>query len=387
MSAPKQIRRVPNISYDEFRQQHLLPNQPLLVGPDLIQEWNCLKYWRLPGNSMDSKGSHEMDGECSLPDLPFMKEAYGDFVVPVDEDGCRSEKTLREVIDIWESGQGDAQEEKMYVKDWHLALQLEQKKIECMPFYLTPDIFVDDWMNRYYLAKTQDDFRFVYMGPAGTFTRLHRDVYTSYSWSTNIVGRKRWWLFPPHVTEFITNAQGETVADDVLLDEHHSENLLRDKKWPHWNVAREAMYVVEQEEGETIFVPSGWYHQVLNLTFCISINHNWSNAHNLQSMYQAMVQATKRVEHSIEDVKELLQKQHPQGWEEEWTTVVQDLLRQDAGWDWSTFWAMVLLNLEDAVRPKRDEPSPPFLTQARHIRYPMGMISNPTIRWTETPRR
>jgi hypothetical protein len=44
------------------------------------------------------------------------------------------------------------------------------------------------------------------------------------------------------------------VADDILLDEHHSENLLRDKKWPYWNKAREAMYLVEQEEGETIFV-------------------------------------------------------------------------------------------------------------------------------------
>ena len=32
---------------------------------------------------------------------------------------------------------------------------------------------------------------------------------------------------------------------------------------------------VVQEAGETIFVPSGWYHQVTNLVDTVSINHNW----------------------------------------------------------------------------------------------------------------
>ena len=35
------------------------------------------------------------------------------------------------------------------------------------------------------------DYRFCYAGRAGTSTGLHFDVLGSYSWSTNIVGRKR----------------------------------------------------------------------------------------------------------------------------------------------------------------------------------------------------
>lgn len=67
-------------------------------------------------------------------------------------------------------------------------------------------------------------------------------------------------------------------------------------------------------------------------------------------MYQAMLEAVKRVEDSIQDVKELLQRQHPMvctnggssdapltrrqdGWHDEWTSVVQELLRRDAGWE------------------------------------------------------
>jgi hypothetical protein len=45
----------------------------------------------------------------------------------------------------------------------------------------------------------RNDYRFTYMGPKGTFTPLHRDVYGSYSWSSNIIGRKRWWLIPPAI--------------------------------------------------------------------------------------------------------------------------------------------------------------------------------------------
>eukprot|EP00814_Leptocylindrus_danicus_P022377 CAMPEP_0116004240 /NCGR_PEP_ID=MMETSP0321-20121206/493_1 /TAXON_ID=163516 /ORGANISM="Leptocylindrus danicus var. danicus, Strain B650" /LENGTH=199 /DNA_ID=CAMNT_0003472521 /DNA_START=936 /DNA_END=1535 /DNA_ORIENTATION=- len=37
-----------------------------------------------------------------------------------------------------------------------------------------------------------------------------------------------------------------------------------------------------QEVGETIFVPSGWYHQVENLEDTLSINHNWINGFNIK---------------------------------------------------------------------------------------------------------
>jgi hypothetical protein len=41
------------------------------------------------------------------------------------------------------------------------------------------------------------DYRFVYMGPAGSWTPCHADVLRSYSWSVNVCGRKRWLLLPP----------------------------------------------------------------------------------------------------------------------------------------------------------------------------------------------
>lgn len=113
----------------------------------------------------------------------------------------------------------------------------------------------DDWMTHHALTlDPQDDYRFTYVGPRGTFTPLHRDVYGSYSWSSNIVGRKIWWLVPPENTDIVWTQPGgtEVVFDLRELD----ETLWRDK-----------VLQVVQEAGETIFVPSGWYHQVQNLDF------------------------------------------------------------------------------------------------------------------------
>jgi hypothetical protein len=82
----------------------------------------------------------------------------------------------------------------------------------------------------------------------------------SYSWSTNVVGRKKWWLFPPSATQYITNSRGETI-DFYLLDgcdlwgnPQSDEVKTAMQKWPNWTAAKEQMYVIDQEEGETIFV-------------------------------------------------------------------------------------------------------------------------------------
>lgn len=60
-------------------------------------------------------------------------------------------------------------------------------------------------------ATSAEDFRFCYLGPQGTFTPLHRDVYCSYSWSANVLGRKIWWLFPP------TQLHGLVEEDEVAV--------------------------------------------------------------------------------------------------------------------------------------------------------------------------
>ena len=81
--------------------------------------------------------------------------------------------------------------------------------------------------------------------------------------------------------------------------------------------------------------PSGWYHQVENLTPCISINHNWCNSANLRMLYSSMCDKVVEVENALDDVRQLLRASHADDektWKAEFRTVVQQLVEQDAGW-------------------------------------------------------
>lgn len=64
-------------------------------------------------------------------------------------------------------------------------------------------------------------------------------------------------------------------------------------------------YTLLQKENESLFVPSGWYHQVSNVTDTISVNHNWFNACNLERIWNNLSQQMQRVMAEIDDCRQM----------------------------------------------------------------------------------
>lgn len=62
---------------------------------------------------------------------------------------------------------------------------------------------------------------------------------------------------------------------------------------------------VIQNAGETVFVPSGWYHQVWNMSETISINHNWFNGCNIFIIWSALYETYQQVLSEIDDCREM----------------------------------------------------------------------------------
>lgn len=100
-------------------------------------------------------------------------------------------------------------DELRYVKDYHLALENPEYGA-----YTVPPHFAEDWLNQAHLSSSSsssssipilstDDYRFCYMGAQGTWTSFHRDVFNSYSWSANIVGRKLWIMLSPDYKQLL----------------------------------------------------------------------------------------------------------------------------------------------------------------------------------------
>lgn len=118
-------------------------------------------------------------------------------------------------------------------------------------------------------------------------TPFHADVFSSYSWSVNVFGKKRWIFLPPGV-------------ENILRDSY--DNLpynLEGEELPSDHIE------VIQETGDAIFVPSGWHHQVWNLDDTVSVNHNWVNGCNIHIMYDAMAAHLSDVRKEISDCADM----------------------------------------------------------------------------------
>ncbi|XP_031570375.1 2-oxoglutarate and iron-dependent oxygenase JMJD4-like [Actinia tenebrosa] len=227
--------------------------------------------------------------------------------------------------------------QSLYLKDWHFC-----KHFPDYEAYQTPKYFKSDWLNEYWdqCNDASDDYRFVYIGPKGSWTPFHADVLRSYSWSANICGRKIWYIYPPGQEDYLYDKLGN-LAYDITANE------IKDiEKYPKIQGIQEPI-IVEQTEGEVIFIPSGWHHQVHNMEDTISINHNWTNACGLLKTWSHLQNELMRVQKSIEDCQDM----------DDWHQHCQLMLKSMAGMDYSDF----INYLVTIAKPRLD-----FIQQQQH---------------------
>ncbi|GAA6042234.1 hypothetical protein JCM8097_005109 [Rhodosporidiobolus ruineniae] len=385
-----------------FRQHFLATNEPCLFPREYTAGWALFRRWfTAPG---------ELDWE-------YLRREYGAEVVEVvdcpssagegtkgDEDDDEAISTFADLLDLWRDGRGRSK----YLKDWHLPLLLHRRGAASFPshpsssspspssssdatprtaaesgrlrvsqeLYDVPPAWADDWMNELECddddeGSRGDDFRFVYAGGGESWTGLHRDVYASYSISTNLHGRKRWYLFPPPLTPLlrplIQAAERSGCEGGVNCD------AWSEKEKREWR--ERGMREVEQGEGESIFIPSGWFHSVHNLTHpTLSLNHNWANAFCLPSIYSSLCTEVDRARDAIEDVRELLVEaarrrgEGEEGWRAEWEVEVDALVSRSEGWSFPLFFRLIrhalsllLLSDDEVVERARGSRWPPVV--------------------------
>ncbi|KAJ8726496.1 hypothetical protein PYW07_001194 [Mythimna separata] len=257
-----------NFDFTDFFNNFMLKNLPCQIK-NVTDNWKCARQW-VKGDQINYDN---------------LIEEYGDLIAPVADckniqfnSQCKSDMKVHQYIEYLQNATDNR---LLYLKDWHLRRSRPDDK-----FYEVPPYFILDWLNEYAMDNKEDDFMFVYIGPKGSWTPLHEDVYCSYSWSVNVVGRKKWILFPP----------GE---EDKLKDRFDNLPLVFEPE-KFQNIK---YFEITQEAGDALFVPSGWHHQVINEAQTISVNHNWINACNVEIVWKALEKCLIIVEHQIEECK------------------------------------------------------------------------------------
>ncbi|ESN96513.1 hypothetical protein HELRODRAFT_95474 [Helobdella robusta] len=274
-----------NISYADFSENYLKLNIPCMLCESFTDQWRSRREWVKENGEVDWQALRNLFSDAEVPVVECTNKSYGYDSVTV------LKMKFSEFVNCIQS-----KDLCYYLKDWHCTKQFPDYK-----FYDVPLYFKSDWLNEFWEDK-EDDYKFVYIGPKGSWTPLHADVLRSYSWSANVCGKKRWVIYYPGCQPM----------------------------GPHANEKNQdgSKFEVIQNAGEIIFIPSGWFHEVYNEEDTISINHNWINEYNVGKSWTFLKSRLLDVQKEIQEFKQ----------EPDFLLQCQRILRADSGMDYMDFF-------------------------------------------------
>ncbi|OQR99162.1 histone arginine demethylase [Thraustotheca clavata] len=168
-------------------------------------------------------------------------------------------------------------ETPLYIFDSRFA----EKMPELLDDYTIPVVFDEDLLS-FVHASQRPDFRWLVIGPARAGAPWHLDPVKTSAWNSLLVGRKRWAMYPPN---------HPPPGVNIINNQVHMTSL----EW-YLNIyptlsPDQLPYEVVQYPGETIYVPSGWWHLVLNLDLTIAVTQNFVDANNLPSFVEDVIES------------------------------------------------------------------------------------------------
>lgn len=148
-------------------------------------------------------------------------------------------------------------------------------------------------IDRFDLLSAADDdglafglHRWLIMGPARSGSNLHVDPLGTSAWNTLLLGRKLWVLFPPETAEADIKSAALIAFNQSTCNNTEEESSAPDSCASGWfanvlplldtSVAATRVQFI-QKEGETVFVPAGWHHAVLNLDPSVCVTQNFAS--------------------------------------------------------------------------------------------------------------
>lgn len=227
----KKIDEVENISFDEFNRKYFIPQKPVKIK-GLLKDSPAYTKW--------------------TPE--YFKKEIGHVKVGVFETGEKlldrpynvapETMSLSEYLDIITSGKSN---KRLFLFDI-----FKQKRS------LKNDIVIPP-VARFILRSTL----FGFFGGAGSFTRIHRDADNSNVFLSEFYGKKRVVLFAPQYDKLLYKYPFSIHSGiDVENPDYEKHPALNEVKGSHTIL----------EKGETLFIPSMYWHYIRYLEPSIGIS-------------------------------------------------------------------------------------------------------------------
>ncbi|KAL8030270.1 hypothetical protein ABFX02_14G275400 [Erythranthe guttata] len=243
------VERRENISLEEFRKDYDGQKPVLIDG--LTDKWPARKSWTSEQLALKYSDTKFRISQRSSKKVNMKFKDYISYIqIQHDED-------------------------PLYIFDDKFA----EAAPDLLKDYSVPYLFQEDYFDVLDIDQ-RPPFRWLIIGPERSGASWHVDPGLTSAWNTLLSGRKRWALYPPgrvplgvtvHVNEDDGDVNIETPSSlQWWLDFYP---LLADHDKP---------IECTQLPGETIYVPSGWWHCVLNLETTIAVTQNFVNSKNFE---------------------------------------------------------------------------------------------------------
>ena len=243
---------VEDISQEEFRKKYLIPRKPVVIR-NMAKSWPAYQKWT----------------------MEYMKETVGDVEVPL-YDSSKADP----------SAPINASAAKMKFGDYIDLIQREPTDLRIFlfdPIKSAPKLLEDYLSPKELMGGFLDKYPNMFFGGKGSVTFLHYDIDMAHIFHTHFNGRKHILLFDYKWKDRLYKIPYATYA----LEDYDISNP-DFEKFP----ALDGVEGIEcfLEHGDTLFMPTGWWHwmKYLDGSFSISLrawDKSWAvKAHSLWNL-------------------------------------------------------------------------------------------------------
>ena len=217
-----------------------------------------------------------------------------------NDDGYTIRIKLRYFIQYLQNNKDDS---PLYIFDATFDEDKYAKRI--LDDYTVPEYFNEDLLGLVG-ERRRPPYRWFLVGPCRSGTTVHIDPLGTSAWNTLIHGVKRWVLFPPHVPKSVVKGRKLILPgeDDEAI--HYFTTILPRMKRRAAAAAAASgsgkgeyanfeCYEFTQYAGETVFVPHGWWHAVLNITHTVGITQNYCSRRNFDEVWKQTRSGRKKM--------------------------------------------------------------------------------------------
>jgi hypothetical protein len=247
------IDRVAGLSHPEFIRRYVMPMRPVVLT-DATAHWRALGLW--------------------TPE--FFRDRHGSVEVVID----KKTWTLRDYMEALLASTPESP--APYLRNVLLEKWLPERMGDISPL---PRCTAPNWLDSK-LFPSGESLRTleIYIGGAGArFPVLHYDGLHTHAWLMQIYGSKRYVVYPPEQAPYVYPKAGIEANKSSIADLEHPDLSM----FPLF--AKATPTIFDLHPGETLFVPSGWWHTVKILSPSITISINAANRPNWSAFVRDFV--------------------------------------------------------------------------------------------------